>query len=259
MDKLLTDGDPAPFTIERASGRSPMLLICDHASNRIPNALGDLGLQAGELQRHIAWDIGVAGVSQHLSELLDAPLVLQNYSRLVIDCNRPPGHEQSIPSRSEATEIPANIALDRGASETRAREIFAPYHAAITSLLERTNEPPSALVSMHSFTPNYLGDERPWHIGILYDADRRMAASMLADFATEPDCCVGDNEPYRIDSKDYGTPVHGEARGIAHVLIELRQDLIAEHEGQRLWAERLAHPLKRAFAAAMATGNDALV
>lgn len=250
MKRLLEPDEPAPVTVERIAGKSPILLTCDHASNRIPRALGTLGLADFELRRHIAWDIGAAGLSRFLSLALDATLVLQNYSRLVIDCNRPHDNPDLVPLKSEATEVPGNHGIDEGALAQRRDEIFEPYHGAITEQLERRAARPNALVAIHSFTPVYHGRSRPWHIGVLYGSDRRMAGSMLRHFDEHGQWCVGDNEPYRIDHKDYGIPVHGEARRIPHVLLEIRQDLIESESGQRYWAAQLARPLHDAFAAA---------
>jgi predicted N-formylglutamate amidohydrolase len=248
-ERLLARDEPAPVTIERTDARSPIVLTCDHASNRIPRALGSLGLDDTELSRHIAWDIGAAGVSRCLSQALDATLVLQNYSRLVIDCNRPRDNDDLMPRLSEATVIPGNRDLDDRARAQRREEIFEPYHRAITDLLDQRADKPHALVSIHSFTPVYLEQARPWHMGILYRRDRRMAAAMLATLAGRDDWCIGENEPYRIDGKDFGIPVHGEARGIPHVLIEIRQDLIATAPQQRALAALLVAPLRASLAA----------
>lgn len=249
MKRLLGTHEPHPVTVEREHGRSAFFLTCDHAANRIPESLGTLGLDAAELRRHIAWDIGAAGVSRRLAEQLDSTLVRQNYSRLVVDCNRPCDSEQIVPVRSEATGIPGNQALGEAARRQRVDAIFRPYHETITALLDQRARRPTVFVAIHSFTPVYMGGERPWHIGILYGSDRRMAAPMLEQLEADHGLCVGDNEPYRIDHKDYGIPVHGEARGLPHVLIEIRQDLIASDSGQGTWASRLAGLLSHALTA----------
>ena len=250
MSNLFAVDEPHPVTVEREHGESPFFLTCDHASNQIPESLGTLGLDRAELQRHIAWDIGAAAVSRQLAEQLDATLVLQNYSRLVIDCNRPLDSDQLIPHQSERTPIPGNQTLTPLEREQRHREIFLPYHEAITSLLDRrTTHQPTVFVALHSFTPVYLDEERPWHIGILFNDDRRIATPMLNLLRGEERLCVGENEPYRLDHNDYGIPVHGEERGILHVLIEIRQDLIASERGQNEWASRLARNLRKSFAA----------
>ena len=247
--RLLRAHEPEPVTVTRPEGRSPVFLTCDHASNRIPDVLGTLGLDDVQRARHIAWDIGAAGVAQHLSAMLDATLVLQNYSRLVIDCNRPHDDDSLIPKVSEATDIPGNHDLDECARAQRREEIFQPYHDAIGRLLDARRERPTVLVAVHSFTPVYLERTRPWHIGVLYGKDTRVANHLLYHFDAHDSVIVGDNEPYRIDEKDFGIPVHGEARGIPHVLVEIRQDLIEHPAGQREWAEHLLEPLNTALAA----------
>ncbi len=249
MGSLFEEHEPHPVSVERIHGQSPFFLTCDHASNRIPEALGSLGLEAADLRRHIAWDIGAAEVSRHLSEQLDATLVLQNYSRLVVDCNRPQESDQLIPLKSERTVIPGNQTLSKSGREQRHREIFLPYHDAITELLDRRlQQKVTVFVAIHSFTPVYLDDERPWHIGVLYNDDARMALPMLEQLRAEDGLCVGENEPYRLDHNDYGIPVHGEGRGIPYVLFEIRQDLVTSKRGQEEWASRLAKQLSNAVA-----------
>ncbi|MFT4563455.1 MAG: putative N-formylglutamate amidohydrolase [Gammaproteobacteria bacterium] len=241
MTGLLNLHEPPPVIVERPAGRSRLFFSCDHASNRIPEALGNLGLPSDELERHIAWDIGAAGVARHLSRQLDATLVLQNYSRLVVDCNRPQDHEQLIPALSEATEIPGNQDLTLAHRAQRVSEIFMPYHESITTLLDERaeNGRATAFVAVHSFTPSYLEQSRPWHIGILCRHDMRMADFLRKQLQTGSAWCIGENEPYQIDGKDYGIPMHAENRELPHVLIELRQDLIATETGQYEWAQLL--------------------
>jgi predicted N-formylglutamate amidohydrolase len=205
--------------------------------------LGDLGLPASELTRHVAWDPGIAGVADALSKRLDAHLIAQRYSRLVIDCNRPPGAASSIPVISEATVIPGNEGLGREAAEVRRKSIFDPYHRRIAEVIRRRlrDSIPTVLVSLHSFTPVYAGIARPWHIGTLYHRDTRLPPLLLKLLREETDLVVGDNEPYAVsDETDYTIPVHGEARGLMNSGIEIRQDLIADQAGQRQWADRLA-------------------
>jgi predicted N-formylglutamate amidohydrolase len=240
---LLGTADVPPVREENSAGRSPFLLTCDHYGRLIPHALGDLGLPASEMERHIAWDIGIAGVAEQLAKALDAHLVAQRYSRLVIDCNRPPQAPSSIPLISEATTIPGNDGLTREAAEERRRLIFEPYHRRITEIIDRRSREglPTILVSLHSFTPVYAGIARPWHIGTLYQRDTRLPPLLLKLLRMEADLVVGDNEPYAVsDATDYTIPVHGEARGLMNTGIEIRQDLIADVSGQTQWAERLA-------------------
>jgi predicted N-formylglutamate amidohydrolase len=208
--------------------------------------LGDLGLPESELVRHVAWDIGIAGVAARLAQLLDAHLIAQRYSRLVIDCNRPPHVASSIPRLSEATTISGNEGISREDAEIRRRAIFDPYHRRIDEVIDqRTHDRRrTLLVSLHSFTPIYAGVARPWHIGTLYHRDKTLPPLLLKALRAEGDLVVGDNEPYAVgDETDYTIPVHGEARGLVNTGIEIRQDLIADESGQQQWAERLARIL----------------
>lgn len=232
-----------PPVIERnSSGRSAFLLTCDHYGRLIPPSLERLGVNKAEARRHIAWDIGIAGVAERLSELLDAHLIAQRYSRLVIDCNRPPGVASSIPLLSEATTIPGNEGISNENASLRQELIFAPYHARIEQALDARHAAgqPTVLIALHSFTPVYAGVARPWHIGTLYHRDDRLPKRLLAALRAEGDLIVGDNEPYAVsDETDYTIPVHGEARRLLHTGIEIRQDLIGDEAGETAWAERL--------------------
>ena len=242
-DQLLGEGDIPPVHELNAAGRSPFLLTSDHYGRILPRALADLGVAEAELVRHIAWDIGIAGVAERLAEMLDAHLIAQRYSRLVIDCNRPPGAASSIPVISEATTIPRNEGISEDEREARRHEIFEPYHRRIDAAInERLHDKrPTVLVSLHSFTPVYAGVARPWHIGALYNRDTVLPQLLLKHLRAESDLVVGDNEPYAVnDLTDYTIPVHGEARGLVNTGIEIRQDLIADQSGQQQWAERLA-------------------
>ncbi len=250
--KLLTNDQPAPVTVYNHGGQSPLLLVADHAGKSIPRALGDLGVSENERARHIGWDIGIAGVSKHLADALDAVLIQQNYSRLVIDCNRPPHVPSSMPEISEWTPVPGNAGVSEAGRAARVSEIFQPYHDAIQAELDRrqANGQPVALIAMHSFTPVYKGEARPWHIGLLYNREVRLSQSLLALLRQEPALVVGDREPYTVsDLSDYTVPVHGEKRGIHHTAIEIRQDLIADEQGQRHWAALLARLLPQAYRA----------
>lgn len=250
LGKLLAEDEPAPVGIHNAGGHSPLLIVADHAGNRIPRALGTLGVSDTERSRHIGWDLGIAGVSRRLADALDAKLIQQNYSRLVIDCNRPPGSETSMPVISEMTPIPGNVNLSEADKAARIAEIFRPYHDAIEAELERRkqNGLPVALISMHSFTQSFKGVARPWHAGVLYNRDTRVAHILRDLLQAETGLTVGDNEPYSVDDDtDYTIPVHGERRGLHHIAIEIRQDLIAEEPGQIEWAERLARLLPLAY------------
>jgi predicted N-formylglutamate amidohydrolase len=246
MSLLLCSADVPPTFEQNAAGRSAFLFTCDHYGRLLPRKLGDLGLPENELRRHIAWDIGIAAVAEALSDHLDAQLIAQRYSRLVIDCNRPPDAANSIPRLSELTMIPGNEALSREAAETRRREIFDPYHNRIAAIIEQRSREnkPTVLVALHSFTPVYAGVARPWHIGTLYHHDSTLPPLLLKALRAESDLVVGDNEPYAVsDETDYTIPVHGEARGLINTGIEIRQDLIGDQAGQQQGAERLARIL----------------
>lgn len=263
---LLRPGDADAVTMLRAGSPSPFVLVMDHAGREIPRAFGDLGLSEQDLDRHIAWDIGVAGTGARLGELLGAALVGQRYSRLVIDCNRTPGHATSIAPWSDSTPVPGNQDLTDADRTLRLREIFAPYHDAIAALLDARLAAgrDSVLVALHSFTPHLaasahpaghrpsFGDasgERPWHAGVLHNHDPRFALILRDLLRAEGDLVVGDNEPYALsDLDDYTVPVHGERRSLPHVEIEIRQDLIADAAGQARWAARLARLLPLAWA-----------
>lgn len=241
--RLLAQGEPSPVEIVNGDGRSPYVLTCEHAGRRIPAALGTLGLGEADLRRHIAWDIGIAGVARRLAQTLDAPLVLQTYSRLVIDCNRSVERPDSIAVVSEATEIPGNRGIADEERRQRADEVFWPYHRTIAELLDhrRDDGAPTILIAMHSFTPVFKEIARPWHLGLLFNRDDRVARRIQALAAEEPSLCIGINEPYAIsDLSDYTVPVHGERRGIPHIEFEIRQDLIEHEAGQDEWAGRLA-------------------
>ena len=257
---LLCSSDGAPVTIRCSESSSSFVLVSDHAGRKIPKKLGTLGLCETESRRHIAWDIGVAGLGERLCVLLGAPLVEQTISRLVIDCNRRPGHATSIAPHSDSTPVPGNVGLTEADRVAREREIFAPYHDAIAFLLDarRARGQQSVLVALHSFTPCLRepsrptpttgGGARPWHVGVLYNRDSRFATALRDLLQQEGDLVVGDNEPYVLsDLDDYTVPVHGERRGLLHVEIEVRQDLIADAAGEATWAARLARLLPLAL------------
>jgi predicted N-formylglutamate amidohydrolase len=249
-DKLLAADEPAPVSVHNAHGSSPFLLVADHAGNLIPRALGRLGLVEAELRRHIAWDIGIAGLGRLLADALDATFIQQNYSRLVIDCNRPLDAASAIPDVSENTAISGNTGLSETDRTARAVEIFRPYHDRIKAELDRRRQAGDAvaLIALHSFTPVFNGAQRPWHAGALYNRDARLGQRVLALLNAEDGLFVGENAPYMVsDASDYTVPVHAERRGLHHVLVEIRQDLIADEGGQREWALRLARLLPSAY------------
>jgi predicted N-formylglutamate amidohydrolase len=249
---LLDPDEPNPVTLENEAGDSVFFLTCEHAGRAFPRRLGRLGLPEAETLRHIAWDIGIGTVGHELSRLLNAAVILQTYSRLVIDCNRDPNVPSSIPEISENTEIPGNRGLDEAERTAREDAIFRPYHNAIAAALDRraAANRASALAALHSFTPVFKGVPRPWHVAVLFNRDPRLAHALAELLRAEGSLMVGENEPYQVsDLTDYTIPVHGERRGLPHVEIEIRQDLITEAAGQRQWAARLARLLPAAYAA----------
>jgi predicted N-formylglutamate amidohydrolase len=258
VSNILAPDEPAPFLEARRQGRSNFVIVVDHASARIPRRLGNLGVSESELRRHIAWDIGALAVAQQVSAALDAPLVAQSYSRLVIDCNRDPKVATSIPTISEYTEIPGNIALTEADKEARRREIFDPYHERVRTLLDEraASGRPTFLVAQHSMTNLFKGNARAMHAAVLYNRDRRFAGLVLDSLRRENGIVVADNEPYFVtDATDYSIPHHGEARGLPHVEIEIRQDLLLEEAGQREWALRITRVLQEAERSFCATAS----
>ncbi|WP_317450759.1 N-formylglutamate amidohydrolase [Stenotrophomonas lacuserhaii] len=240
---LLEADDPAVYTIHRPQGASPFLLLADHAGQQVPRSLGTLGLPQAQLDRHIGWDIGIAGTTRALAQRLDAWAIEQTYSRLLIDCNRPLASPTLIPETSDGTVVPGNAALTAAQRQQRIDAIHAPYHARINAELDARRDAarPTLLVMMHSFTPVMNGVQRPWHAGVLYHQDTRFAHPLLRALEEEGDLVVGDNQPYSVTpSSDYAVPVHGEGRGLVHVELEIRQDVIADEAGQQAWADRLA-------------------
>ena len=248
---LLGPGDPSPVEFCNQHGRTAALLLCDHASAAIPAALGDLGLDAGQRRLHIAWDIGAADVTRRLAAGLDVAAILSGYSRLVIDCNRRLDDPTSIPQESDGIIVPDNRGLTKAMRAQRAESCFWPYQQAIAAWIEarRAAGDLPIVVSMHSFTPVMDGFERPWHIGILANRDRRVARLLLDALRRDPALTVGDNEPYDgRHGRGYGMMVHGEETGLPFALIEMRQDLIDTHHGAEAWAGKLAPILSKIFA-----------
>jgi predicted N-formylglutamate amidohydrolase len=250
-EPLLGAADPPVFRIVNAAGRSPVLLTADHAGRAIPRCLGDLGLSDQQLASHGAWDLGVDGLGLLLAARLDAFLILHNYSRLVIDANRPPRAPDSIVSHCEQGAIAANLHIEAAARERRLEELFHPYHRRIAAELEarRGQGRPSVLVTLHSFTPVLGAEVRPWHVGVLHGRDARLARRVRQELQRERHLRVGDNQPYAVsDASDHTLVVHGEGRRIPHVELEVRQDLLATEAGRQAWAQRLAGVIEAALA-----------
>lgn len=246
---LLARNDPPPVRIVNPAGAASFLLLGDHAGNRVPQALDDLGVAAADRARHIGWDIGVGALGVLLAERLDAVFVRQTYSRLVVDCNRAPDAPDAMPTVSDGTPIPGNTALDPAARAARIAAIHRPYQAAIAAeIAARTaGGRETILVSLHSFTPQMQGVARPWEIGILHDAgDARFAQACLAWLQAESGRTIGDNEPYRMDLIDYTLPLHAYPAGLRYVEIEVRQDLVADDDGIAAVATTLADMLTAA-------------
>lgn len=240
--------DPPPVEIFNTTGRSKVIFLCDHGSNTIPRALNGLGLEEPLQHRHIAWDLGTVQVSRYLAARFDAPMVKCGYSRLVIDANRHPSHPQSIPEVSDGFEIPGNQNLSAAEIRYRMNAFFKPYHRAIDKRIRHMRERGvvPAIISIHSFTPALsCRTPRPWHIGVLWNHDPRIAVQLIEKLEQMSGVCVGDNKPYHFNSPEgYTLPLHAERQGYPHVLIEVRKDLIKTGEGVYHWAGVLAEALE---------------
>ena len=246
MTALLTASDPPPAEHVDREGKTPVLLTCDHASRAVPRSLHNLGLDQATLALQIGWDIGAAAVTRDLAARLDAPAVLAGYSRLVIDCNRNLDDPTSIPPESDGIDVPGNRDLGAEERALRVEAIFRPYHGAIEAALDRfaARDVHPAVLSIHSFTPVMNGFTRPWHIGVLWDKDPRIPVPLMAALRREKGVVVGDNEPYSArEPAGHSVRTHAVSRGLPHVAVEIRQDLIADAAGQREWAGRLHRAL----------------
>ena len=230
------------FTRVNGNQAAGVILLCDHARNTLPPQYGALGLPAGEFQRHIAYDIGGEGVTLGLARRLGATALLTHYSRLLIDPNRGLDDPTLIMKLSDGAIVPGNRDIDAAEREWRIAQYYLPYHTAITreidSLIAARIRP--ILVSIHSFTPFWKGIPRPWHAGILWDRDGRLPRLLLEGLRADSALIVGDNEPYHGALEGDTMNVHGTKRGLAHALIEIRQDLIADQSGVDEWVDRLA-------------------
>ncbi|MBX3598012.1 MAG: N-formylglutamate amidohydrolase [Rhizobiaceae bacterium] len=236
-----------PVLVRNRNGNSPIVLVCDHASNFLPSEYGTLGLASEDLEKHIAWDPGAAEVARHMSDLLDAALIESGISRLVIDCNRPLDAPDLFWTVSENTVVPANQNLSAQERDRRIAQAYQPFHAAVDEIVEQrlASGLETMLVAIHTFTPVYKGVDRPWHIGILHDDDQRLAAHLIDRLGQDKGIVIGDNEPYSPEDRVYFTlERHGRAHGLACVMIEIRNDQVADAASQKKWAHRLAEILE---------------
>jgi predicted N-formylglutamate amidohydrolase len=248
---LLGPHDPPPFSVLNPDGRAPVVLLCDHASNRVPAALGEIGLDEAARARHIAWDIGAAEVTRHLAGLLGAPALLSGYSRLVVDCNRAVDDPTAMRQISDGTIVPGNRGLDENARAQRAASCYWPYHSAVTATIERVaaRGVVPAIISIHTCTPVMKDLERPWHIGVLSNTDRRMAELLIAELSRDSALCVGDNQPYSgLDPHGYSIETHALPAGRPNVLLEIRQDLVDTQHGAQHWATLVESALQAVMA-----------
>jgi len=240
-------GTEHAYEFLRGSEHSDVLLVCDHASNRIPIEFNQLAVNEENMRRHIAYDIGAASVARKLAKRLQAPLVLAGFSRLLVDPNRFPEDPGSIPDCSDGTVIPGNRDLSDAEREHRYQRFFYPYHQTVDTQLKyfQSRSIVPLVISVHSFTPVMGGIQRPWHVGVLWDKDDRVAKPLLASLRHETSLHVGDNKPYHAkEPVGYTMEWHIERAGLPHALLEIRQDLIADEGGASEWAERLANALE---------------
>jgi len=245
---LLLPGDPSPFQITNQNGRTPILLICDHASNVVPSKLNNLGLDHETLCKHIGWDIGAANITLGLSASLDSTAILAGYSRLVIDANRKPNNPNSIPKESDGIIIPGNKDLSKERQILRLNECFWPYHKKIfqTMYQSRHNGKTPTLFSIHTFTPSMNGKNRPWHIGILWNKDPRISKPLILELKNHPDkLIVGDNLPYSGSEFAYSLDIHAATLGLPNCAVEIRQDLANTNEKVSYWVKLLTKMLNK--------------
>lgn len=234
------------FELVNPGGEARAILTCDHAGNYVPPSFDALGLSPSQLTQHIAWDIGAAEVTRRLATNLDAPAILATHSRLFVDPNRKLGSPESIIKVSDGIEIPGNQNVTPEEATLRAELAFWPYHHEIEKALVLAEHRVGvvAQIAVHSFTPVMAGYERPWHIGVLYDRDERLARPLLEALGADDATCVGDNQPYSATHPPgYGFEAYGTSAGRPHVMIEIRQDLIDTEAGAAAWADRLSEAL----------------
>jgi predicted N-formylglutamate amidohydrolase len=238
---LLNVDEPPPFELFNGAGQGKLLLVCDHASNRIPKSLDNLGLTQEQLATHIGWDLGAAAVARRLAGLLDAPLLLANYSRLVIDCNRWPGTPASIAESSDGIAVPGNAGLSHAEALARRNALFDPYHTAIADIFSQQPKESRFLLSIHSFTPSLAGVDRHWPIGVCYRTDIVWGKRWLDVLKNKLSDPVGNNQPYDVEADvDFTIPVQAEARCIPGIMLEIRDDRINDEAGVNVCSEIIA-------------------
>lgn len=239
--RLLQAGEPAPYRIENAKGSAPVLIVCDHASNRVPKALNNVGLSKADLEKHIAWDPGTENIGRYMSEKLDAAAFFATYSRIVVDVNRGERSPECMREVSDHVQVPGNKGLSAAQKRQRLDEIFWPYHRALTgqikNYLKKGIVP--VIVSLHSFTPEMDGFKRPWHIGVLWNKEEEIARRVVENLrAQNPGMVVGENEPYTLKQANLSKntiKTHAEDTGLPYVIVEFRQDLVATKRDALKW------------------------
>ena len=238
---LLAPDEPAPVAVHNAGGAAPVLLLCDHACHFVPRALDNLGLPPADLERHIAYDIGILPIAKTLSDALDAPLIQTHFSRLIVDPNRQLDDATLMPEIADGTIVAGNRHLAPDHVTARLETFFWPYHRTVADWVQhlRAQGPPPVVICLHSFTAEMHGRRRPWEVGVLWESDARLPVPAM-DWLAARGYCVGDNEPYSARGRHgYTQHVHAERLGLANILIELRQDLIGDAAGQRFWAAEM--------------------
>lgn len=241
--RVLTKADPAPFRIENRKGKAQCVIVCDHASNRIPSALGTLGLTKAQREMHIAWDPGTEHIGRFLSEKLDAPAYFATYSRIVVDVNRGANSPECMREVYDHVVVPGNQKLSRSAKKQRVDEIFNPYHKNLAGLIAgfRKKKRIPAIVSVHSFTPEMDGYKRPWHVGVLWNKEDDIALQLIANLRQQnPGMIVGENEPYSLKAENLSKNTigtHAESTGLPYVIVEFRQDLVKTKRDALKWGK----------------------
>jgi len=241
--RIIGKGEKPPVRIENLTGKGRAVVVCDHASNRVPKSLKNLGLGKKDLAKHIAWDPGTEVIGKYLSKALDAPAVYAQYSRLVVDLNRGEDNKECMRDESDHIRIPRNVGLTDAEREQRLNEIFWPYHAAIDKAVTRFTGKGiiPMFLSIHSFTPKMDGFKRPWEIGILWNHEEKLARQLAKNLrAQNPGMTVGENEPYSLKSVNYSKntiSTHAEGRGLPYIIVEFRQDLVGDRKGALKWGK----------------------